>query len=169
MSALAIIRRATAADHEMVDAAFGRFELAGTAGYARFLTAHARALPAVETALAGIEGLPPLRPRSPLLQADLAALGLAMPTPLAIDPPADTATAFGMAYVIEGSRLGGGMLAKRVPEHLPHAYLSATHLPGEWRAFGQALDAAAGDDAAWVAKASAAANRVFNLYRDAAV
>lgn len=168
MSALAILRRATAADHATVDAAFGGFDLADTAGYARFLTAHARALPAVEAALAGIESLPPLRPRAPLLQADLAALGLPMPALLAIDPPADTAAAFGMAYVIEGSRLGGGMLARRVPEHLPHAYLSATHLPGEWRAFGQALDAAAGHDAAWIAIASAAANRVFNLYRDAA-
>lgn len=168
MSALAILRRATAADHAMVDAAFGGFDLADTGGYARFLTAHARALPAVEAALAAVEDLPPLRPRTSLLQSDLAALGLPMPTPLAIDPPADAAGAFGMAYVIEGSRLGGGMLAKRVPEYRPHAYLSATHLPGEWRVFGQALDAAAGDDAAWIAKASAAANRVFDLYRDAA-
>jgi heme oxygenase len=168
MSALAELRRVTAPDHEGVDAAFGRFDLTKAAGYTGFLSAHARALPAVEGALAGIAGLPPLRPRTPLIAADLAALDLEMPAPLAIDPPADAASAFGMAYVIEGSRLGGGMLAKRVPPGMPSAYLSATHLPGEWRAFGQALDAAAGDDPAWIVRAVAAANGVFNLYREAA-
>jgi len=168
MSALAQLRAATAPDHETVDAVFGGFDLADTAAYTRFLTAHALALPGVETVLADRPGLPPLRPRAQLLEADLTALKQPIPTPLAIAPPADAAAAFGMAYVIEGSRLGGGILAKRVPPWMPRAYLSATHQPGEWRAFGQALDEAAGDDPAWIASAIEAAKSVFALYGEAA-
>jgi heme oxygenase len=150
-----------------VDAAFSSFHLADAEGYGRFLTAHAQALPAVEAALADIEGLPPLRPRTALLHADLEALGLALPDTLHLPAPADAGSAFGMAYVIEGSRLGGGLLARQVPAGLPHAYLSATHLPGEWRALGQALDAAATDDD-WITSAVAGAKRVFDLYAQAA-
>jgi heme oxygenase len=167
MSALARLRAATRANHEAVDAAFGHFQLTDAADYGAFLTAHARALPAVESVLADVPGLPALRPRVPLLHADLAALGLALPQPLPLPAPTDPATAFGMAYVIDGSRLGGGMLARQVPADLPRAYLSDTHLPGEWRAFGHALDAAAGDDA-WTARAITGAQRVFDLYAAAA-
>lgn len=163
LSAHAALRAATAADHEAVDAAFGRFDLADPRGYGNFLQAHARALPAVEAALAGIAGLPPLRPRTPLLQADLAGLGLTMPEPLPLAPPATLAEAFGAAYVVEGSRLGGGLLARMVNGDLPRAYLSATHLPGEWRAFSRMLDAAAVSEAARQA-AITGARRVFALY-----
>lgn len=168
MSAHADLRAATATEHEAVDAAFAGYDLADPASYGAFLTAHARALPAIERALAGVAGLPPLRPRALLLAADLAALRLPLPEPLPFAAPADPARAFGMAYVIEGSRLGGGMLARRVPPALPRAYLAATHDPGEWRAFGQALDAAAANDPAWLARATAAAIDVFALYRQAA-
>lgn len=168
MPAHAHLRAATAGEHERVDKAFAGYDLAGPASYGAFLTAHARALPAVEAALAGADGLPPLRPRATLLAADLADLGLPRPDPLAIAGPRDLAEAFGMAYVLEGSRLGGGMLARGVPPALPRAYLTATHEPGEWRAFGQALDAAAGDDPAWLSRATEAAVGVFALYRRAA-
>ena len=167
MSALAALRAATRSNHDAVDASFGRFDLTDRAGYARFLAAHARALPAVEAALADMPGLPHLRPRAPLIEADLAALGFSLPALLPLPTPDDPATAFGMAYVIEGSRLGGGMLARQVPADLPHAYLSATHLPGEWRTFGHALDTAATDEA-WTARAIAGAKRVFDLYAESA-
>jgi heme oxygenase len=167
MSALSILRAATRSNHDAVDAAFSSFHLADADGYGRFLTAHARALPAVEAALAGVDGLPPLRSRTLLLQADLDALGLAVPDTLPLPTPSDQGSAFGMAYVIEGSRLGGGLLARQVPAGLPHAYLSAVHLPGEWRAFGQALDGAAVDDD-WVTSALTGAKRVFDLYAQAA-
>ena len=168
MSAHAELRAATASDHEAVDAAFERFDLGEPGSYADFLTAHARALPPVEAALAA-RGGPPVRPRAPLLYADLAALGRAPPPVLPVAAPRTEAEAFGMAYVIEGSRLGGSMLARRIGAGLPHAYLSAAHLPGEWRAFGQALDAAAaaGGDA-WIAQCGAAARQVFALYARAA-
>ncbi|QJU57567.1 biliverdin-producing heme oxygenase [Sphingomonas sp. AP4-R1] len=168
MSAVQKVRAATAADHDAVDAAFGEVDLGDRASYGRFLTAHALALPAVEQALAGVAALPALRPRAPLIAGDLRGLGLDVPSPLAFPAPASDAAAFGMAYVIEGSRLGGGMLAKRVGRDLPTAYLSATHLAGEWRGFLSALDQAAeGED--WIAGMIAAARATFDLYRQAAV
>ncbi|WP_174274061.1 biliverdin-producing heme oxygenase [Sphingomonas bacterium] len=168
-SAHVALRAATARRHEEVDSRFGGFDLSDRAGYAAFLTAHARALPAVERALEGASGLPALRPRTDLLRQDLAALGEALPQPLGLPLPADQAEAFGYAYVIEGSRLGGAMLARSVPESLPRAYLSAAHLAGEWRAFSTALDSAAqAGGGAWLDRATAAADRVFALYAHAA-
>ncbi|WP_420136315.1 biliverdin-producing heme oxygenase [Sphingomonas sp.] len=169
MSARKTLRTATAEKHEMIDAAFGAFDLSDANSYGRFLTAHARALPAVERALAQREGLPAFGLRTPLLQQDLEALGLPMPDPYEMGAPANDAGAFGALYVIEGSRLGGSILAGAVPAELPRAYLSAVHPAGAWRAFGDALDHASslGDDD-WMDQAIAAADATFDLYADAA-
>jgi heme oxygenase (biliverdin-IX-beta and delta-forming) len=166
MSAVQSLRAATAADHDAVDAAFGEADLGNPQDYGRFLTAHALALPAVEQALEN-RGAPPLRSRTPLIESDLRDLGLSMPAPLPFEPPATAAAAFGMAYVIEGSRLGGGLLARQVGEGLPTAYLSATHLAGEWRGFLAELDRQA-DGPAWIEQAIEAAQATFALYRKAA-
>jgi heme oxygenase len=168
MSAVQQLRAATAADHDAVDSAFGETDFGDHAAYGRFLTAHALALPAVEAALEGFTALPPRRLRAPLIESDLRALGVDMPSPLPISAPETTAAAFGTAYVIEGSRLGGGMLAKRVGADLPTAYLSETHLPGEWRGFLAALDRSAEGDS-WIAEMIAAARATFDLYRKAAL
>ena len=169
MSARTALRTATAKKHDAVDAAFGHFDLTDPAAYGRFLTAHARALPAVEKALEACDTIPAFAPRTEALAADLAALGLAMPEPLPLAPPENEAAAFGALYVIEGSRLGGAMLAKQVPDGLPHAYLSAIHPPGAWRAFGETLDRAekAGGPG-WLERAIAAAEATFDLYAEAA-
>jgi heme oxygenase len=169
MSARAALRAATAAKHDAVDAAFRRFDLTDRASYGQFLTAHARALPAVEQALRSVPGLPAFEPRSRLLRDDLAALGLAMPAPPPLAPPESGAAAFGALYVIEGSRLGGAMLARQVPDGLPHAYLSATHAPGAWRDFGELLDRAAhAFGPGWIDRAIVAAEATFDLYAEAA-
>jgi heme oxygenase len=168
MSAVQSLRAATAGDHDSVDAAFGEADLGDREAYGRFLTAHALALPAVERALQSLSSLPPLRPRAAQIESDLRALGRDIPEPLPFPAAATPAVAFGMAYVIEGSRLGGGMLAKRVGADLPTAYLSATHLSGEWRGFLAALDQAADGDENWIAEATAAARATFGLYRQAA-
>jgi heme oxygenase len=168
MSAVQQLRAATAADHDKVDSAFGETDFGDRAAYGRFLTAHALALPAVEAMLEDVSALPPRRPRTPLIEGDLRALGLDMPPPLPFPVPVSTAAAFGSAYVIEGSRLGGGILAKRVGADLPTAYLSETHLPGEWRGFLAALDRAA-EGHAWIAEMIAAARATFDLYRKAAL
>ena len=169
MSARIALREATAAKHATVDAAFGSYDLADRIAYGRFLTAHARALPAVEAALRGNAALPAFGPRTALLRADLAALGLAMPEPLPAPEPASDAAAFGALYVTEGSRLGGAMLARAVSPDLPRAYLSAIHPSGTWRAFGELLDARAdAGGAAWLGEAITAAEATFELYAQAA-
>lgn len=148
MSAIALLRAGTVAAHEQVDAAFARFSLDDPLGYGRFLSAHGLALPQAEAAARSV--WPGLRPRLPLLVADLAALGRRGPPAGQPGASAIPATAWGALYVVEGSRLGGGLLAGRLGEGLPRAYLSAVHLPGEWRAIRQAIDAAAsGRDEAW--------------------
>ena len=149
-----------------MDAAFGGFDLSDGDGYCAFLTAHARSLPAVEAALhaAGETGF---RPRTPLLAQDLAALDRRMPAMLPLAPTMSAAARAGMLYVIEGSRLGGGLLARQVPRGFPGAYLSATHLPGEWRALLARLDAEI--DGAALSEAIESAQTVFDLYKRAAL
>src|SRR4051812_43220537 len=95
VSARTILRTATAAKHQTVDAAFSGFDLTNGESYGHFLAAHARALPAVERALAQSNMLPPFEPRTPLLKEDLEALGLPMPDPLPLPEPQTKAAAFG--------------------------------------------------------------------------
>lgn len=167
MSARAALRAATAAKHAAVDAIFSRFDLTDSRSYVRFLVAHARVLPAIELRLAGFEELPPFAPRTEALRADLAALGLAMPEPLDFPPPQSRAAALGALYVIEGSRLGGVMLARLVSPDLPRAYLSAGHAAGAWRAFSERLDDECGGIER-LRQAIAGAEAAFDLYARAA-
>ena len=176
MSFVATLRAATAADHSHVDARFGALRLDHAADYRAMLQAHARALPAVEAALAvgaGAATLPDWRPRAPALAADLADLAVVPPAPL---PFAEFDTSergdgvrWGALYVLEGSRLGGQLLARGVAADLPHRYLSARHLPGEWRALLAAFDArAAAASPAWREGALEGARATFALYATAA-
>lgn len=165
-SAVAELRRATAASHDAVDAAFGAHDLSDRAAYRAFLLAHARALPAAEAAMAALDFAHTLSPRTPLLAADLAALGEPMPAPLPFAVE-DDAARWGVLYVVEGSRLGGAMLAKQVPAGLPKAYLAAVHPSGQWRTIRTAIDAAAeGQDADWHVRMIDGALRTFGLYRE---
>lgn len=162
------LRAATAGDHARVDEAFARYDLAEPASYAAFLTAHARVLPSVERAVDPGALLHAWKGRTGALSADLAALGHALPepTPFAV---AGEAARWGALYVIEGSRLGGALLARRVGAGLPHAYLSATHGPGAWRALLAALDAAAeAGGEGWIEDATDAARATFDAYASAA-
>lgn len=168
----AALRRETAPDHERLDALFGRFRLDDPTDYRAFLTAHAMALPAVERALdeAGFAALLddwPQRRRADAIAADLAALGAAIPTPL-VAPRLDTPAAqWGAAYVVEGSRLGGALLARSVPDGLPKSYLGTPQAPGAWRKFLESLDKHIGlpQD---IAQATDTARAVFGLFEQAA-
>ena len=173
MSFVQLLRAATAEDHQAVDVRFGGFALDDQDDYGRFLIAHARALPAVEAALrrpdadGGAAALPDWRPRTESLAADLVALNLALPAPLAFDVAG--AGRWGALYVIEGSRLGGQLLARSVPTGLPVAYLSSRHRPGEWRALLAAIEARGSEGGeAWRAAAVAGAQATFALYGEAA-
>ena len=166
LSTVARLRAATASDHDAVDAGFGRYDLTDADDYRAVLIAHERALPAVEAWLAAIPGLAAVRSRGAALAEDLAALGEDMPAPMTFDVPASTAAGWGAMYVVEGSRLGGIMLSRSVPEGMPSAYLRSKHLSGEWRALLAAIDEKPADDA-WVAHAIVGARAAFALYRRA--
>lgn len=96
------------------------------------------------------------RPRSPLLDADLAALGWRgeiADIPFVPPPPASPATYLGICYVIEGAMLGGQVIRKRLIERFgrPITEACAFYSPygeeaGEhWRRFRHELDARLAD------------------------
>ncbi len=138
MSAHAQLRAATRDAHDRVDARFAALDLADRADYADFLTAQARAYLPLEEALtdAGaanlIEDWVATR-RGALLLADLADLGIDRPETFAPPPLGNDAEMVGALYVLEGSRLGGAMLRKSVPDSLPARFLSARTPGGHWK------------------------------------
>lgn len=138
------LRDATSAWHDRVDAAFSAADLTERTGYSRFLLAQAGAHLPVEAALdaAGIEAVIPdwgARRRASLLLSDLAALDLP-PPPIEPTPAFDDVPAMlGGAYVLEGSRLGGTMLRRSVPDAFPTAFLSGGG-SAAWRALISLLD-----------------------------
>ena len=145
------VRAATRAAHARVDGLFGAFDLADPADYRRFLEAHGSVTPSCERALSASGAAELLadwdrRARAPSLAADLADLGgasIGIPSPTRRLTPAQ---AFGMMYVLEGSRLGGAVLARRVLASPSAACRSATrylrHGEGQrlWSAFVAAFD-----------------------------
>lgn len=149
-------------DHRRVDAVYADYALDSPDAYRAFLTAHARALGALEPAVR------PDAPRLPLLAADLAALDIDLPAPLPLDARGSDGFRWGLRYALEGSRLGGVMLSRRVGAGLPRAYLSAAHGKGEWIAFQRALDGAAAEGGeGWLGDAVQGARAAFALFEQA--
>jgi heme oxygenase len=147
------LRAATRQDHDRVDRLGGAFDLADPAGYGAFLLAHAAVLPPLEAALdaAPPQDLPPYWPerrRTAALLSDLAELGLEAPDPSRIPAPATAAERVGALYVLEGSRLGGILLRRRLAEAqpgAPSAYLAHGEGAPLWRTFLEWLDSRALD------------------------
>ncbi len=166
-----ILRLATAADHERVDAAFGGYALADRDDYRAFLSAQAAALLPVEAAIDRGDWraiLPdwPERRRSAAVLADLAALG-AQPSMLEAAPELPTpAHVLGAVYVLEGSRLGGQMLARAVPPEFPRAFLGDAH-SARWRSLIALLDKSLVSDEQRAAAVSAA-SQVFAVFEGGA-
>lgn len=169
--ALQTLRDSTRAAHDGLDGLFGRFDLAIASDYRAFLTAHAMALPALESALedAGIAAMLEdwtTRRRSDALAADLGALGMPLPNALAVAPLGGEPAAWGVAYVLEGSRLGGAMLSRQVGEGLPRSYLGTPQPAGAWRKFLERLSEALYRPAD-AAAAGSAASQAFALFERA--
>lgn len=91
------------------------------------------------------------RVRVPLLERDLAALGLGVPVgpgaPAASLPAVSLPSALGQLYVLEGSALGGAIIARqarlRLGPQVPVAFFSSagrSQLGADWRALQAALD-----------------------------
>jgi len=153
--ALAALRAATAARHERLDSGL---PLSAPAPSLDDYAAHLRMvrdwLAPLETWLNSFADGPQAEPALPaidrltLIQADLAEPGMPEVAPMrpAASWPLDASAAYrwGVAYVIEGSQLGGAVLYKQLHERLaPHPlrYLrSEAGGPGpRWRAFMAAL------------------------------
>lgn len=122
-SLLQRLRAETALAHRALDAALDFSPHTLDRGrYAAFLLGTWLVVHALEPTLIEVLGpgvLPPLdRPRRDVLAADLQALGVRLPTAPSFPLPRTVAAAWGAAYVVEGSSLGGVVLAKRVRDIL---------------------------------------------------
>lgn len=154
MTARHALRSATAEHHGRVDAMFSAFDLSSPEGYCAFLTAQAEPFLSTEAALErdGIAQFVsdwPERKRANLIVADLEdvcscesrILGAPeiVPGPL-LSQEHNEAALLGALYVLEGSRLGGALLKRAVPDGFPTRFLSAPHPPGNWRKLLEMLD-----------------------------
>ncbi len=166
------LRDETRQAHDRVDAAFGAHDLSTLDGYARFLSAQSRAFVAVERAAeaAGVAGLIedwPLRRRADLLLEDLAEMGVAAPRTIQAPPMTSEAELLGAVYVLEGSRLGGAVLGRNIPDQAPRRFLGGDGAGPRWRALTALLDArlVAADQ---IADAVRSARSVFDCFDQAA-
>lgn len=165
------LRSATAVHHERVDRAYGRYNLSDERQYRRFLQAQAAGLLPAEQAidrsdLNAIVPDWPERRRAHLLRADLSALGAPA---RACEGALGLATAeeiLGAVYVLEGSRLGGGVLARSVPAHFPTQFLSGAD-GRRWRALLEILERVLISEPQRIS-AIGAARRVFALFEGGA-
>ena len=163
-----VIRDRTRADHDLVDTLFGAFDLTSSPSYTAMLRAHARALLPIEDWMKMRNAVPLWSPRGEALCADLRALDALPLVTEPLDWPVDDAAFWGTAYVLEGSRLGGAMLSRRVGAGLPHAYLGHVHEAGGWRRFLAAFGERADEQGlGWQERAIAAAQRAFLAFADA--
>jgi len=161
LDVLTALRTATAERHAELDT---RTPLAAAAPDLRAYRAHLQLLeawlapvqPTLQLSLQGQadgpqQALPP-RDYLALIRADLADPALSGLPPAALQPAKpwlqqdDAAYRWGVAYVVEGSQLGGAVLYKRLAERLaPHPleYLRGEGSPGpRWQQFLAALRAA---------------------------
>lgn len=165
LSAARFLRDATAGEHASVEALPHMPDLAAgalpPARYAQVLGCHLAILAPWERAHgAWLEALAtrgwPYRRRTTALGHDLAALGITASAaddgqaPLA----ADDAQAWGMLYVVEGSMLGGRVIARQLRTHQPDLagalayYDLGSEDPAAWRRFQGCLETVLDSDAA---------------------
>lgn len=171
MSVRQALRAATRDEHDRVDALFSRFDLSRRAGYRAFLTAQHAAFAPVERAVDRAGGAAvladwPARRRSHLLEADLTDLGAAAGEdgePLTMLTPAEI---LGAVYVLEGSRLGGAVLRRRLDPAWPARFLNAPAEPGSWQGLIATLETALARPAD-LAAAIRAARTVFGGFETA--
>jgi len=157
---LTALRQGTSDRHERLDSGLPLSKPDATlADYAYHLQLLRAWLAPMESWLAGFHDGPqgaaglPVAPHLSLIEADLAEPSLAGFTAPGFPPgaswPTDASAAYrwGVAYVVEGSQLGGAVLYKRLAEQLaPHPlrYLRGAGEAGpgpRWRAFMLALRA----------------------------
>lgn len=166
------LRHTTRARHAALDEAVTS-TLSTHAGYVSFLQASLATIAALEAPLAR-RGIVAPAGRTALLQADLAELGAPPPSTVhaRVALPPSAAEAYGVAYVVEGSALGGVFLAKVIEDRLgaPTRYLRlrGADTARAWGAFVTRLDrwgeSATPNERAASARAAA---RTLDAFRDA--
>ena len=171
-----LLRAATADLHAEVDARFSGNFSRDTTAYTDFLSALAGALVPLEHALeeSGVERiLPdwPERRRAALVFADLETLAVEPPLPADAPAVAGEAQQFGVAYVLEGSRLGGKLLLRRALAHPDERVRAATRYLSHgadrdfWPSFVKRLEASSAVTRA-PDEAVAGARMAFSLFRE---
>jgi heme oxygenase len=159
------LRAATADDHRRTEDSFAAFLAALPGSYGGFLQSHARAFPAIGRALSAGLDWRPWWARWHDLESDLAALDLDPPPALTMTATASRAEALGMAYVLEGSRLGSALLLRSIPSGLPTAYLRGGNDRAPWQLLLVLLQTLGPQDEA---AAIAGARLAFRAFREAA-
>jgi len=121
------LRTETRARHERLDSLLGPIVATSRESYGAFLAASWAAVGAIERGVERQLGSKYRAQRQELLSHDLAALGTFRPRMTSSFEPENEPAAYGCAYVMEGSALGGLVLAKRVLQALgsdaPVSYL----------------------------------------------
>lgn len=163
------LRSATRDCHGRVDEIYSAAQLSDPVSYGNFLRAQAAAYLPVEAALddAEIASLIedwPARARGPLLAGDLAELGIESPPPVGSPAFSGRAEMLGALYVLEGSRLGGKLLKRSVPAHLPTRFLGGG-ASASWQSLLSTMDNML-DTAQRIRRATGAARNVFSLFED---
>lgn len=143
-SARHALRTATADAHDAVDHVFSRHDLSDVSDYAAFLQAQAVAFLPVEDAIDRSQPARAVadwaeRRRSDDLRSDLADLNAIAPKGDPLPPFGSVEALLGAIYVLEGSRLGGTMLSRTVPDAFPKRFLSGGH-SSMWRSLLMALE-----------------------------
>jgi heme oxygenase len=150
MSIRETLRERTAAAHQRLDGLWDIASLHERGPYTQFLQATAAALVPLEARLCetGVEALLTdwaMRSRTASIQADLAGLGAVAPSCPA-PALASAEEQFGALYVLEGSRLGGAMIAREVARSQDEAVLANRRYLGHgqgdhfWQSFLEQLD-----------------------------
>lgn len=170
-SARFAIKAKTAEAHGRLDALFSRFDLSDRCGYAQFLRAQAGALLAVEDALDRAGASEVLedwkdRKRGDALSDDMRAMAIE-PNEVSAPTFQTEAEILGGIYVLEGSRIGGSVLLRRVSADMPTSFLKHEG-PSSWRGFVGILDETLGSPVA-LEEAVGAATSVFHAFEASAL
>jgi heme oxygenase (biliverdin-IX-beta and delta-forming) len=146
---LTLLRERTRDRHARLDAAIDfRANDITTGRYAAFLRGVLAVVTPLEPAIASCLGAPTGRSRAERVRADLATLRASTEiTYVPLRTPQNVAEAYGCAYVLEGSTLGGLVLARAVEATLgptgPTSYLRlrGADTPRAWKSFIERLGA----------------------------
>ena len=135
------LRDATQGQHRLLDQTMSTLNLADSADYVRFLTIHRDALHGLRTQWRADDDAD-FSALQQSLDRDLQALGCRSKDSEAPPAPAGapTPSQWGVSYVIRGSRLGGALLRRRVPDDYASAYLDYS-MSLSWPAFLKQLGA----------------------------